>query len=98
MQLVMDMLDGRPIPRRGDRLSSPRTLYWVMGSRQVKRRDPVAVPRARLFVAKANDIDPELKNRLLKSALRRGSSQLFEFTFYPRKKKSVSFEQYLGAK
>jgi hypothetical protein len=94
----MDIHDGSDGPRRGDRLRSPKTLYWVLHSRKVKRRDPAACPRYQLFVVKADECDAVVKSRLLNSALRRGSSRLFEFQWYPRKKKRKTFEQYMQHK
>lgn len=83
----MDMLDGAPHPRRGDRLTTTKTLYYVLAARVVKRRDPNAVVRAALTVAKADEMEPELRHALLRSAIRRGASLLYRFKFYPRTKK-----------
>jgi hypothetical protein len=94
--LYIDMLDGEEGPKRGDRLRSPKTLYWVIHSRRVKRRDLNAVPRYQMRVLTNDEIDKDFKGRLLRSALRRNSgSRLFTFEWYPRKKKSASFEQYI---
>jgi hypothetical protein len=91
----MDIHDGSDGPLRGDRLSSSKTLYWVLHSRKVKRRDPAACPRYQLFVVKADECEPELKGWLLRSAMRREGSRLFRFQWYPRKKKRKTFEQYM---
>lgn len=93
--MTMDLLNGGLGPKRGDRLRSPKTTYYVLGSRKVNRRDPSAPPRYQLWVEKLRDIEPELRGRLLRSACRRGGSFMFEFTWYPRKKKSRTFEDYM---
>jgi len=93
--ITMDLNGGGPSPKRGDRLSSPRHTYYVLHARVVKRRDPNAAPRFKLFVAKLHELENSTRFQLLQSAIRRGGSHLFEFAFYPRKKKAVSFEQFM---
>jgi hypothetical protein len=97
--IYMDLANGtQRFPRRGDRITTGRTLYWVMCSRLVKRRDPLARPRVSIGVITSIDIEESLKGRLLRSAMRRDASILFTIRWYPRKKKAVTFEQYVGAR
>ena len=84
-------------PQRGDRITTGKTLYWVARSHRVKRKDAQAHPRISLGVITSVDIEDGLKGSLLRSAMRRDASLLFEIRWYPRKKKTVTFEQYLGA-
>ena len=97
--IYMDFAQGTErFPQRGDRITTGKTLYWVMRSRRVKRKDPLARPRISLGVITSPDIEERLKGRLLRSAMRRDMSLLFEIRWYPRKKKSVTFEQLMGAR
>lgn len=98
MKITMDMLAGEAVPKRGDRLSSPKSLYYVLSARLIQRRDLQAPPRYKLWVAKADDLEQPTRFRLMWSAIRAdGSSKLFEFTWYPRKKKRMTFEQLMKA-
>ena len=94
--IYMDFAPGSRTPRRGDRISSPKTLYWVMCAHQVKRKDPHARPRVSLGVITSTDIDEALNGKLLRSAIRRKASVLFTIRWYPRKRKVLTFEQYVG--
>lgn len=85
----MDLPHGEAIPKRGDRLQTTRTTYWVLTVRQVKRRDAMARPRVVMRVLKSEDVEQELREALLRSAARRGGSMVFEFAWYPRKKRMV---------
>lgn len=78
-------------------MSSGKSLYWVLHSRIVKRRTSTTIPRYQMRVIKNEDIPnpPILKGKLLQSAMRRDASLLFEFSWYPRKRKAVTFEQYM---
>jgi hypothetical protein len=97
--IYMDFSHGtQRFPERGDRITTGKTLYWVMRSHKVKRKDPLARPRISLGVITSVDIEGGLKARLLCSAMRRDASLLFEIRWYPRKKKSVTFEQLMGAR
>jgi hypothetical protein len=94
----MDMLVGEAVPKRGDRLSSPKSLYYVLSARPIRRRDPEAPARFKLWVVKADELEQATRFRLMWSAIRAdGSSKLFEFTWYPRKKKRMTFEQLMKA-
>ena len=85
-----------PYPSRGDRVTSGKTLYYVLQARRVKRRDPAAQVRIQMRVMRHQDMPEGLNARLLRSALRnRGVSRLFSFRWYPREKKRQSFEQYM---
>jgi hypothetical protein len=97
--IYMDFAHGTErFPQRGDRITTGKTLYWVMRSHRVKRKDPNAHPRISLGVITSVDIEEELKGRLLRSAIRRDGSLLFTIRWYPRKKKTVTFEQLMGAR
>lgn len=92
MNITMDILDGDQIPKRGDRLKSPKSLYYVIHARKVQRRDLAAPPRYKLWVVNAEELKQPTRLMLLRSAMRRDMSTLFHFTWYPRKKKRRSFE------
>ena len=95
--IYMDMLRGDTrFPQRGDRITTGKTLYWVAMSRRVNRRDPSAPPRIIMGVITSEDIEPDIKAALLRSAMRRDASVLFTLRWYPREKKRISFEQYIS--
>jgi hypothetical protein len=97
--IYMDFPRGtQRFPQRGDRITTGKTLYWVLRSHRVKRKNPQARPRISLGVITSTDIDEGLKGRLLRSAIRRDASLLFEIHWYPRKRKAITFEQYLGVR
>jgi hypothetical protein len=83
-------------PQRGDRITTGKTLYWVLRSHRVKRKDQRAHPRISLGVITSVDIEEDFKGRLLRSAIRRDGSLLFTLRWYPREKKKVTFEQLMG--
>jgi hypothetical protein len=92
----MDMLDGGPGPKRGDIVQTTMRTYLVLKSRRIKRRDPAAVPRHQLWAVRWWQIEPEMRNQLKASADRRPrGQQVFYMTWYPRKKKTKTFEQYM---
>ena len=80
--------DGR-FPSRGDRITTGKTLYWVLRARRVKRKKENAAQRIAMGVITSVDIEEELKGKLLRSAFRRDGSFLFSLRWYPRKKKAV---------
>ena len=95
----MDMLDGGPIPKRGDLLESnvgnKRQRTWFI--LQVKSLRPTkGVTRCKLWVERWFDLEPELRVSLWRSAERRGGQQVVQFRRYPAKKRKT-FEQYMGA-
>ena len=95
----MDILDGGPLPRRGDRLRSSKTTYFVLHARQVKRRDPKACPRAMMKVAKLEELEESTRAALIRSAIRgHDASILFNFRWHPREKKRKSFEQLMAGR
>ncbi len=97
-KIYLDCSDG-DFPKRGDRIrTNGGTLYWVALSRRVNRKNIHACPRVNLAVITSGDIEEHTKAALLKSALRRGSSRLFPLFWYPRTRKTISFEQYMGAR
>ena len=91
----MDLSDDWPNPKRGDRLRSAKNCYYVISAIAVKRRQPHLGRRFRMKVVKLEELQDSVRQRLLKSAIRRGGSFLFEFRWYPRKKKKISFEDYM---
>lgn len=92
-RMTMDVYDGSPPPKRGDRLKSPKTLYYVLHARKVKRKAPDAVPRYVMNVAKAEELEQLTRRRLISSACRRNGSIMYHFTWNPRTKKTLTFEQ-----
>ena len=92
----MDSAGSGPYPRRGDRLFTGQTLYFVLFARQVKRRDVNACPRTRMLVMRAQDLTEGLEEMLLRTAIRGHlESRLFSFFWYPRSKRRMTFEQYM---
>jgi hypothetical protein len=97
--IYMDFAHGaQRFPQRGDRITTGKTLYFVARSHHVKRKDPEARPRISLGVITSTDIEDGLKGRLLRSAMRRDASLLFEIRWYPRKRKAQTFEHLMGAR
>lgn len=95
--MYMDILDGGQPPRRGDRLRSAKTTYYVLSARMVKRRDPEAPPRCLMKVARIDDLQQSTRQALIRSAIRgHQASLLFEFRWYPRGKKAKTFDEYLS--
>lgn len=94
--LYIDFERDDKFPRRGDRLSSGKTIYYVLHARRVKRKDPNAKPRIQMRVMQKQDMPEGLSNKLILSAIRgHGGSLLFTFYWYPRKKKTITFERYM---
>ena len=80
-------------PRRGDVMQSPKQAYLVLSVRRTKRRVE-AGPRFLVIMLREREMEaePGLREALLRSAGRRGGSRVFPFHWYPRKKKSRTFE------
>lgn len=96
-KIWMDIHDGL-VPRRGDVLQSPKSTYYVLHSRRIKRRVQTAVPRFQLFVLREDEFDDEvLLAALGRTAKRRGGYQLIKFTWNSRNKKSkgLRFDSWL---
>ena len=94
--LYLDFCDARPYPRRGDQVSSGKTLYFVLKARKVKRRDKSAPVRIQMLVIRELDLPDGMQGRLLQTAVRgHGHVLLFTFSWYKREKKSRTFEQYM---
>jgi hypothetical protein len=92
----MDIHDNGSAPRRGDRIMTSKTVYYVLYARKVHRRDPKAMRRIQMHVMRAQDMPADLEERLIRSALRgHQSSQTFRLFWYPRTKRRVTFEQYI---
>jgi hypothetical protein len=90
--ITMEVPENDIIPKRGDRLASPKTLYFILSATRIKRRDPSAAPKYKLRVAKAQELEMTLRQKLMWSAIRRGGSVLIRFQWNSRKKKTRSFE------
>jgi hypothetical protein len=96
------------LPVRGDRVSSGKSTYYVLHGQAMKTRSGIFLRkrpngcefiRWKMAVIKFEDMPPGLNGRLLRSAIRRlDGSRLFEFSWYPRKRKAQTFEQYMGAR
>jgi len=98
-RMTMDMLDGSPIPKRGDLLESnvgdKRQRTWFVLS--VKALKPTkGVPRCKLWVERWWALEPDLRIRLWNSAERNGGQQVIQFTRYKPKKRKT-FEQLMRA-
>ena len=97
-RMTLDMLDGSPIPKRGDLLESNvgdrRQRTWFILS--VKALKPTkGVPRCRVWVERWFDLEPSLRVSLWRSAERGGGQKVVHFRRYPAKKRKT-FEQYIG--
>jgi hypothetical protein len=93
--MYMDIFDGAAGPRRGDILASPRSRYWVLHSRRVKRHDAAAPPRYQMRVIRSEEVSEELRAKLFRSAQRRDGTHVYTFTWYKREKKKRSFENHM---
>ena len=103
--LWIDFPPNAKFPVRGDRVSSGKSTYYVLHGVAMKRRNGVFLRqrengdefiRWKMAVIKLDDLPKGLNARLIRSAIRNhGSSLLFSFTWYPRKKKTQTFEQYM---
>jgi hypothetical protein len=98
MQLTLDMLDGSPIPKRGDlirtNIGNRRERTWFV-LRVHALKPTKGVPRCRLWAERWYDVDVELRMRLYSSAERNGGQRCIDTKRYPTKKKK-SFENYLN--
>lgn len=90
--MYVDILGGRSAPAVGwylqaiGRKGARNSLYLVLSARRVKRRDPKALPRIAMEIEQINEIPPSA----------RATAKIFEFRWYPRKKKRKTFEQELS--
>jgi hypothetical protein len=92
----MDFDSGGPYTRRGDRITTGRTLYFVLYARKIRRRDPNASKRIQMRVIRTQDMTEGLEERLLRAAVRdHQDSLIFSLSWYPRSKKTMNFEQYM---
>lgn len=95
-KLTIDMLDGSHIPKRGDLLQSvvadQRSRTWfVLAVHTLKPTK--GVPRARLWVERWWYVDPELRNRLFRSAERNGGQRVINFQRYKSNRASRKVKQ-----
>lgn len=83
--LYIDILGGREVPSPGwylqamGRKGARNSAYLVLTARTVKRKNPNAFPRITM--------DVEIVDEIPKGA------KVFEFFWYPRKKRKRTFEQ-----
>lgn len=96
----IDMFDGAK-PKRGDivqtNCGNRRERTWfVIHSRRVKRREE-SIPRYELHIVLWWKLEPEMRVMLFRSAERNGGQRVINFNRYPAKRKSRTFEQYMGA-
>lgn len=92
MKLTMDI--GDLVPHRGDRMRTSKTLYYILSAVPVKRRGSSVDPRFKVTAVRAEELPSSIRNYLLRSAMRHAEgSRLIEFHWYPRKKKTTTFEQ-----
>lgn len=86
--MYVDILGGREIPEAGwylqaiGRTGNKNSAYLVLTAREVRRRDPRAARRIQMDVEDVDQIPPGAK--------------VFEFRWYPRKKKRRGFEEQLA--
>lgn len=97
--ITMDLLDERsPVPKRGDRLQTSKSTYYVLHCRPIRQRDHHSGNRRfRIFIMNIDDLTLGTRAKLLTSAMRRGGSFLYAFKWYSRrKKKFASFEELMN--
>jgi len=99
--MYLDLTDGTEIgPDTGDWLVSRGsagawgTAYFVVESRRVKRRDPSAFPRFEMRVEGAQITEDCFVHALL--AAKRGELKIFEFHWYKRQSRRLTFEQHMA--
>ena len=93
-RLFIDILDGTPGPRAGDRVASVgvsgeiNSVYLVLRSRRIRRRDPQAVPRWSMQVEKIEG-ETQKPNK-------RARWRWFEFQWYSRApQRKLNFKQWM---
>ena len=91
--LTMDWHHDSNPPRRGDVLCFPRTRYLVLSVRPVKRRDPGAGPRFKVWAAREKELEASTIAALRSSAHRRGGRREHGCYWNPRMSKRKTFEQ-----
>ena len=98
MKFTIDMLDGSPIPKRGDLVctnvgkKTERTWFVL----RVKELKPTkGVPRAKCWLERWWEIEVPTRIRLWSSAERSGGQRYIPTVRYPNKKK-LTFEQHMG--
>lgn len=98
MRVYMDIFGGSA-PRRGDIVQTnvgdrrERTCL-VLWSRRAKR-EPRGMPRYNLMLARWWELEPEMRMRLYRSAMRRGGQGVLFFHRYPPKRKPT-LEQWIA--
>lgn len=95
----MDIQDGGPAPKRGDLIQSNvgdrRERTWlVLHARHMRRAQ---FPRRyQIHAARWWELEPEMRQRLYRSALRNGGQSVFWLKRYPAKKRKPTFEEYMA--
>ncbi|HZC21792.1 MAG TPA: hypothetical protein VE866_00510 [Candidatus Binatia bacterium] len=95
MIVTMNLLNGSPVPKRGDLLHTNigdrRERTWlILHVRFFNSR----VSRCRVWAERWWQIEPELRMQLFRSAERNGGQHLIAYT-RPKAKKCKSFEEYM---
>lgn len=100
--------DWPQIPKRGDLLQSnigdKRERTWlILAVKQIKDKvcpemGDILTRRYKLWAERWWDLEPATRVALYKSAERAGGQELFTFKRFPVKRKTKTFEQYLGVK
>lgn len=97
MRITMDMLDGSPVPRRGDLIQSNggnrRERTWMVLAVHVLKPTK-ELPRCRIWAERWWELEPELRVKLWTSAERAGGQRVINFKRYAVTKPK-SFEDYL---
>lgn len=97
-QITIAMLSGSPVPKRGDlvqtNVGKQRERTWfVLSCRQLK---PIkGVPRAKAWIERWWELEPQFRMRLYQSAERNGGQNVVRFYRYPAKKRRLSFDAYM---
>lgn len=99
-KMTLDMLDGSPIPKRGDLLQSNvgdrRARTWfVLAVHPLKPLK--GLPRCRVWMERWWELDADLRMRLYRSAERHGGQNVIEFTRYPAKRRKVLTQEQFNA-
>jgi hypothetical protein len=101
MRFTIDMLDGSAVPKRGDlvytNVGKPKERMWFV-LRVHALKPTKGVPRAKCWLERWWEIEPETRLRLFRSAERSGGQRAIPTVRYPAKKrKTPAFGQYFEA-
>lgn len=95
-------------PKRGDLVQSnigtKRERTWIiLAVREVQERvcpemGGIMTRRYKIWCERWWELEPEMRVRLYRSAMRRGGQHVYDFARFPAKKKARTFEQLMGAR